>query len=52
MSWTNPGCELRAIIHMNDLGSWVEGSRCHEQLKVLDDMNDFESWAEASKYYE
>ena len=24
---------------MNDSKSWAEGSRCYEQLKVMDDMN-------------
>ena len=26
---------------MNDSGSCAQGSRCYEQLKVMDDMNDF-----------
>ena len=25
---------------MNDFGSWAQGSRFYDQLKVVDDMND------------
>ena len=33
---------------MNDSKSWAQGSRCYEQLKVVDDMNDSGSWAQGS----
>ena len=25
---------------MNNYGSWTQGSRCYEQLTIVDDMND------------
>ena len=28
------------MVDMNDYGLWAQGSRCYEQLKVVDDMND------------
>ena len=33
-------------------GSWAWGSRCYEQLKVVDDMNDSGSWAQATRFYD
>ena len=30
---------------MNDLELWVEGSKCYEQLNIINDMNNFGSWA-------
>ena len=34
---------------MNDFGSWTQGSRQNEQLKVMDD---FVSWAQDPRCYE
>ena len=33
---------------MNDYKLWVKGSRCDEQLNVVDDMNDSKLWAQGS----
>ena len=33
------------MVDINDFGSWAKGSRCYEQLKVVDYINDFEFWA-------
>ena len=37
---------------MNDSALLVEGSRCYEQLRIVDDRNDFRSWGQGSIYYE
>ena len=29
---------LRPLVHMNDSRSWAHGSRCYDQLKVVDEM--------------
>ena len=31
------------MVDINDYGSWVEGSKCYEQLRAMDDMNDSKS---------
>ena len=28
------------MVDMNDSMSWAHGSKCYEQVKVMDDMND------------
>ena len=37
---------------MNDSELCLQGSRCYEQLKVMEDMNDFRSCAQGYKSYE
>ena len=43
MLWTTHG--------VNDSGSWVEGFKFCEQLRVEEDMNGFESSVQGSKHY-
>ena len=31
------------MVDKNESGLWAQGSRCYEQLKVIDDMNDLGS---------
>ena len=38
------------MVNMNNSMSWAQGSKCYEQLKVVDDMNDTSSRAQASWY--
>ena len=38
------------MVDMDDSVLWSQGSRCYEQLKVLDDMNDFRSWAQGLRF--
>ena len=48
-TWMTPGHELRARDAINNSGlcltfnSWSQGSRCYEQLIVVNDMNDLVS---------
>ena len=37
---------------MNDSFSWAHGSKCYEQLRVMDDMNDYGLWVKGSRCYE
>ena len=37
---------------MNDFGLWALGSRCYEQLKVVDDMNNSRLSAQSSRCFE
>ena len=37
---------------MNDSKSWIEGSICYEQLRVVVDMNDSVLSDEGSRFYE
>ena len=39
MTWRTLGCELRIVANMNNFGSWTQGSKCYEQLIIMDDMN-------------
>ena len=32
------------MVNMNDSELWAQGSRCYEQLKVMDDMNSLGSY--------
>ena len=43
--------QLRAIVDMNDYGSWAEDSGCYKQRRDIDDMNP-KSSAQGSKWYE
>ena len=36
---------------MNDFDSWVEGSKCCEQLRVVDDMNYLRLWAQGFRFF-
>ena len=38
--------------HMNDSWLWYQGSKCYEQLRVVDDMNYSGLWAQGSRCYE
>ena len=38
-----PGRELKVVVDMKDSESCAQGSRCYEQLKVLDGMKDSRS---------
>ena len=40
------------MVDMNNSRSLIQGSRCCEQLRVMDDMNDTGSRAQTSPYYE
>ena len=31
---------LKALVEVNNSRSWAQGSRCHEQVRVMNDMND------------
>ena len=37
---------------MKNFIPWSQGSRCYEQLRVVDDMSDSNLWAQASRYYD
>ena len=29
------------MVDMNDFMSWAQGSKCYDQLRIVDDMNNF-----------
>ena len=54
MTWMTQGHLLSALNVTNrsrlwwtsmNFGSWAQGFRCYEQLKIVDYINDFELWA-------
>ena len=54
MTLMTQGCLLKALNVTNssrlwwtsmNFGSWAQGFRCYEQLKIVDYINDFELWA-------
>ena len=40
------------VYDMNDFGSWAQGFRDYEQLKIVVDMKNSESYAQGSRWYE
>ena len=48
MLWTSPGQgwyeQLKAMVNMNDSGSWAQGFKCDEQLWTLDVINSSGLW--------